>query len=118
MSNNPRWKSGKRKKYQARFKAMQLPCSICGQPIDYSLPYMHPLAFCIDEKIPVSKWKQAGYNSAADAADDWNNLAPAHRRCNAMKGNKLNFDINKARGQQQAQNPPQKPKNIFISGKW
>lgn len=118
MASNPRWKSGKRRKYRERFKAMNAPCGICGGAIDWTLPYMHPLAGVIDEIIPISKWKQAGYSSASAAADDWQNLQPAHRRCNAMKGDKLNFDINKARGQLQMQKQPQKPKNIFNSGKW
>lgn len=103
VASNPRWKTGRRRLYQERFRAMDLPCSICNRPIDYSLPYyvtdahgrkhVNMLAFVIDEKIPVSKWREGGYNSAIDCANDFNNLAPAHAICNAMKGNKENFSI-------------------------
>ena len=114
MATNPRWKSGRRKKYKARFKAIQAPCGICrGQlgPIDYSTSDPHaPLGFVIDEIIPVSKWKQAGYDSPAAAADDWNNLQPAHRICNQMKGNKLNYTFSKM--------VPVQKKNITSDGEW
>ena len=41
MATNPRWKSGKRRKYRQRFKAMNAPCGICGGklgPIRYDEP--------------------------------------------------------------------------------
>lgn len=72
---NPRWKSGKRKKYQAWFRAQEAPCGIChgrlGR-IHYEEPSdgAHPLSFVIDEIIPVSRWREAGYASASQAADD------------------------------------------------
>lgn len=119
---NPRWKSGKRRTYQQRFRAMQEPCAICGRPIDYSLPYyytdkqgkrrVNSQAFVIDERLPVSKWQQHGYTSAAAAADDFTNLRPAHALCNAMRGNKEGFTI---QTQQQA---TQKRKAIKPDGKW
>ena len=74
---------------------MDAPCGICGRPINYDEPSdsKHPLSFVIDEKIPVSKWQQAGYSSPQAAAQDWDNLQAAHYRCNQMKSNKLNFSI-------------------------
>lgn len=113
MAYNPRWKTGKRRKYQQRFRSMGLPCAICGRPIDYSLPFMDPWAFVIDEKIPVKYWQQAGYSSPSECADDWNNLQPAHRRCNSMKGAKLNFSLKDPKPKQQA-----KRKAIRIDGHW
>ena len=110
--SNPRWKTGKRRHYQKRFKAMQLPCALCGQPLDYSLPYMHPLAPVIDEKVPIKYWKEAGYSSPSACADDWNNLQPAHRRCNAIKAAKLNFSMKDL----QKQMP--KRKRIMLDGEW
>ncbi len=92
---------------------MQLPCALCGQPIDYSLPYMHPLAFCIDEKIPIKYWREAGYNSPSEAADSWENLQPAHRRCNAMKGAKLGFSLKDKNPKMQTMQ-----KRIQIDGRW
>ena len=91
---NPRWKGGKRRKYRTRFKAMGLPCHLCGREIHYDEPSdpQHPLSFVIDEIIPISRYKEGGYNSPEEAALDWNNLAPAHYICNQRKGNKLPTD--------------------------
>ena len=121
MATNPRWKTGRRKKYQQRFKALGLPCAICNRNIDYSLPYyvtdkegrkhVNMWAFVIDEIIPVSKWQQAGYNSKAAAADDFSNLQPAHAICNAMKGNKTGFTLS-------AIKKDITPKRITIDGNW
>lgn len=104
MASNPRYSNGAlRRKNRARFRAMGLPCHICGKPIHYDEPsdHAHPLSFVIDEIMPVSRWKEAGYSSARAAAEDWNNLAPAHYACNAAKSNKTtpppgrkNFPIN------------------------
>ena len=82
--NNPRWKGGKRRKYRARFKALGLPCHLCGQPIHYDEPSdpHHPLSFVIE----------GGYESPEGAALDWNNLAPAHYICNQKKSNRLPTD--------------------------
>ena len=89
--SNPRYANGSlRRKYRARFKTMQCECGIChGKlgPIHYDEPSdaQHPLSFVIDEIKPVSRWKQFGYPSARAAAEDWNNLQPAHYICNQMK---------------------------------
>jgi hypothetical protein len=97
MSNNPRYANGNlRRKNRARIKAMGLPCHICGGrlgPIHYDEPSdaKHPLSFVIDEIKPVSKWRQYGYSSAREAAEDFNNLAPAHYCCNQSKGNKVGY---------------------------
>ena len=90
--NNPRSKNGNlRRKNRARIRAMGLPCHICGREIHYDEPSdsAHPLSFVIDEIIPVSRWKEFGYNSDREAAEDWNNLAPAHYICNQKKSNLL-----------------------------
>lgn len=92
MPNNPRSQNGAlRRKNRARFRAMGLPCHICGKPIHYDEPsdYKHPLSFVIDEVIPVSRYQIGGYTSARQAAEDFSNLAPAHYCCNAAKGNRL-----------------------------
>lgn len=73
---------------------MNAPCGICkgrlGE-IHYDEPsdHLHPLSFVIDEIKPISKWKQYGYDSPKDAAQDWSNLQAAHYCCNAAKGNKV-----------------------------
>lgn len=92
---NPRYANGNlRRKHRARLKAMREPCGIChGRlgPIHYDEPSdaAHPLSFVIDEIHPVSKWKQFGYGSPEEAAQDWSNLQAAHWICNAAKGNKV-----------------------------
>ncbi len=72
---------------------MALPCAIChGRlgAIHYDEPSdpWHPLSFVIDEIKPVSRWKEFGYDSPEAAAQDWNNLQPAHYVCNQAKSNK------------------------------
>ena len=118
MASNPRWKSGKRRKYRARFKAMGLPCHICGGVIAYEEPSdsKHPFSFVLDEITPIKYWKQAGYNSPSAAADDPENIAPAHWICNARKGAKLNFDINKQGNVQPMLKTTSK--GFLNSGKW
>ena len=97
MSNpkNPRYHNGTlRRKFRAKFKAMQSPCGICKGKfgdIKYDEPSdsNHPLSFVIDEIIPVSRWKEYGYDSPQAVCDDWSNLQAAHYACNAAKSNKI-----------------------------
>ena len=90
--NNPRYQNGNlRRKHRARIKAAGGPCGICRGalgPIRYDQPSdaQHPLSFVVDEIRPVSRWREFGYDSPQAAADDWNNLQPAHWICNARKG--------------------------------
>lgn len=96
MASNPRSQNGNlRRKNRARFKAMGLPCAICGRPIDYNRPSVatDPFSFVIDEIIPVSRWREFGYSSPAAVANDFNNLQPCHRICNAKKGTKIGYKI-------------------------
>ena len=87
-------------KYRARFRAAGAPCGICkGKlgPIHYDEPSSpaHPLSFVIDEIKPVSRWREFGYHSAREAAEDFDNLQAAHYYCNSVKSNKVNFDFGK-----------------------
>ena len=90
--SNPRYSNGNlRRKMRARFKAAQAECGICkGRlgPIHYDEPsdHAHPLSFVIDEIKPVSRWRQYGYGSPQEAAQDISNLQAAHYCCNAAKG--------------------------------
>ena len=96
---NPRYKNGAlRRKHRARLKAQGGPCAICkGRlgPIHYDEPSdaEHPFSFVVDEIIPVSRWKEYGYESAAAAAQDWSNLQAAHWICNSKKSNRLGYEI-------------------------
>lgn len=118
--SNPRYSNGNlRRKNRQRFKAMQAPCGICGGrlgAIRYDEPSnaQHPLSFVIDEVIPVSKWKQYGYESARAAAEDFNNLQAAHYICNQIKSNKTNFTLQAEINKQKQQTS----KKIFLDGKW
>lgn len=99
MANNVRYANGNlRRKNRARMKALKGECGIChGRlgPIHYDEPSdsKHPLSFVIDEIRPVSKWREFGYKSARAAAEDWENLQPAHYCCNSIKSNKTNFNM-------------------------
>lgn len=90
---NPRYSNGAlRRKYRARFKAMNAPCGICNGrlgAIHYDEPSdaKHPLSFVIDEIRPVSRWREFGYDSPRAVAEDWTNLQAAHYICNQRKGN-------------------------------
>lgn len=101
--SNPRSQNGTlRRKYRARFKAMGAPCGICGGrlgPIHYDEPSnsQHPLSFVIDEIIPVSRAKQFGYESAREAAEDFNNLQAAHYICNQRKSNRTMNELHNQR---------------------
>ena len=92
---------------------MAAPCGICrGRlgPIHYDEPSdaQHPLSFVIDEIRPVSRWKEFGYDSPAAAAQDWDNLQAAHWCCNAAKGNKTLFEMERK---------PHKKINV-VDGDW
>lgn len=90
--SNPRYSDGNaRRKLRSWLRSQGLPCAICGQPIDYTLPSGHPLSFEVDEVRPVSRWREFGYPSAKAAALDRGNVQPAHRICNQRKGNRLAF---------------------------
>ena len=82
---------------------MGAECGIChgrlGE-IHYDEPSdaKHPLSFVIDEIKPISRYKEFGYSSKVEAAQDWNNLQAAHFCCNAAKSNKVEGDkINRIR---------------------
>jgi len=55
-------------------------CGICGQPVDMSYKYPHPLSATIDHIIPITK---GGHPSAME------NLQLAHRWCNRQKSDKM-----------------------------
>jgi len=60
--------------------ATQKICGICGQPVDFSFKFPHPLSPCIDHIIPVNK---GGHPS------DIQNLQLAHLTCNRQKSDKI-----------------------------
>lgn len=101
MSYNPRHKNGhRRRQLRARFKAMGLPCAICGRPIHYDEPSdaKHPLSFVIDERIPVSRWREGGFYNPTQAALDPDNVQPVHWICNVQKGTKTMQELFRYKG--------------------
>ncbi len=105
--SNPRYRNGNhRRRVRERFKKTAPVCYLCGRPIDPSLHYLDPGALVVDEVIPVSRWRQFGYESPEAVCMDDANLRPAHRKCNALKGNKVGYDPNK------------KKVNVIKDGNW
>lgn len=96
---NIRHKNGNfRRKMREKFKAMDAPCGICkGKlgPIRYDQKSCstNPLSFVIDERLPVSRWREFGYDSAQAACMDIGNLQAAHWCCNAAKSNKTMTEV-------------------------
>ena len=95
---NPRQKNGAfRRKMRARFEAMDAPCEICQGKlgrIHYEEKSCsdNPLSFVIDERLPVSRWRENGYESPEAVCMDVSNLCAAHWICNAKKSNKMPGD--------------------------
>ena len=70
-------------------------CHICGQPVDYTIPYYlpgtrspNPEAYVVDHLIPLHK----------GGAHDTSNGVPAHWRCNSKKRARLYAPIIKRSG--------------------
>jgi len=51
-------------------------CALCGQPIDYDLPHLDPMAYVVDHVVPL----------ALGGLDTLGNKQAAHRTCNRSKG--------------------------------
>lgn len=74
-----------------RILATQTVCGICGQPVDKSLKWPHPLSACVDHIIPLDK---GGHPFALD------NLQLAHMTCNRDKSDKLSKSVNEGQAVQ------------------
>lgn len=97
MSANPRQANGAaRRAIAKRWRAIGDPCHICGKPIDYTLGMVtdpatgkrrpHPMSFVVDEIVPVSRYREGGFDSPEQAASTFSNTRPAHWICNARRG--------------------------------
>ena len=67
-------------KNKKKIYATQTCCGICGNPVDFTKKYPHPLSPCIDHIIPIAR---GGHPS------DISNLQLAHWTCNRQKSDKL-----------------------------
>ena len=81
---NPRRRAGRDALWR-RVKSLGKPCWICELPIDPALPAGNPLAFELDELVPVSK---------GGSPVDIRNVAGAHRLCNQWRSNKSVSAVN------------------------
>lgn len=75
-----------RDQHRAAIRRTKPPCGICEQPIDYTLPHTHPLAFVVDHVIPF------GPNPTPERIAELDVLAnkqAAHRDCNRAKSDKV-----------------------------
>lgn len=70
------------KRMVANLKAQRLPCCICWQPIDYSLPVNDRGAFTTAHLLPVALYPHL-------AEDPGNVKGAAHRACNAAEGTSI-----------------------------
>lgn len=71
--------SARRKRFRAALAASGAACHICGQPIDYALPHLDPMAFVVDHVKPLAR----------GGTDTRDNVAAAHRSCNSTKRARL-----------------------------
>lgn len=103
MSRNDR-NGHRRRILRNRVKAMGLPCALCGDPIDYSLPAGDPWSYELDEIVPVS---------LGGSELDPDNVQPAHRICNQRKGNRIGFGC--VRRRKPDPSPPPSPSQDWLS---
>lgn len=66
-----------------RTQRENLPCSWCGKPFNWSLPYNAPMAFTADHPRAVGN---GGHLVKQE-------LEPFHRRCNSLKGDHEEVEI-------------------------
>ena len=96
---NPRRRNGSlRDRNARRLRHEGRPCWICqafgrASAIDYSLPARHPMSFEVDELVPVSKYWLGGYHTPEECANDYSNLAAAHRSCNQWRSNRTVAEV-------------------------
>lgn len=71
-----------RKRLRSKYARLGMPCGICSEPIDYSIPYPDLMSAAVDHVVPLGR-------GGADVAD---NCQPAHRGCNRTKWNRMPED--------------------------
>ena len=74
-SSRTRRSTTTRDRHRALIRRGEPPCGICGQPIDYELPYLDAGEFVVDHIVPLNK----------GGTDSIDNKQAAHRACNRDK---------------------------------
>lgn len=70
--------SAQRDRDRARIARAKPACWICGDPIDYTLPWLDPRSYVVDHKVALNR----------GGTDTLENKAAAHRDCNRAKSDK------------------------------
>jgi 5-methylcytosine-specific restriction endonuclease McrA len=69
-----------RDRHRAIIRRGEPPCHLCGNPIDYSIrDHLDPGYFTVDHVTPINR----------GGSDTLDNCAPAHRKCNRDKSDRL-----------------------------
>ena len=68
-----------RDRHRATIARSKPPCALCGEAIDYSLPYMDPNEYVVDHIVPRNR----------GGSDSLSNKQAAHRRCNRAKSDRV-----------------------------
>ena len=88
MSNNA-GRTGRRwHRLKAEVYAKGGPCCRCGQPINYSLPYLNEVTGTPDPESKSVDHYPYPRSTHPHLAEDPANLAPAHLRCNQSAGDR------------------------------
>ena len=79
----------------AQVHARRLPCIRCGQPIDYTLPYLNTLTGRPDPEAKSVDHYPHPLESprGQELAEDLSNLWSAHLKCNQSAGNRVSDTI-------------------------
>ena len=72
----------RRDRDRSYIRRTQPPCGICGEAIDYALPYLDPRSFVVDHVVPLKGGLDVRENKQA-----------AHRSCNRTKSDKTADDL-------------------------
>jgi 5-methylcytosine-specific restriction endonuclease McrA len=73
---------------KAEVYARRRPCCRCGQPIDYTLPYLDPFTGRPNPDGKSVDHYPLPLSTHPYLAEDPSNLAAAHLRCNVSAGNR------------------------------
>lgn len=82
-----------RDQHRRVIRRTQPPCGICGEPIDYSLPYLDPMEFVVDHIVPLGANPSAERLAELDVLE---NKQAAHRMCNRTKSDKTEDELTPA----------------------